>query len=101
VQNTRPRVDIAGVSDALANVVARSVRAERARRGLSQSQLGERLGWSQSKVAAVESGARRLYAHELPDVCSALEVTLLRLLQDASDQDMEALGLESRRGPGG
>src|SRR5438105_1044575 len=67
VQFTRGRVDIGVMSDALANVVARSVRAERARRGLSQSELGALLGWSQTKVSQVESGARRLYAHELPE----------------------------------
>jgi transcriptional regulator with XRE-family HTH domain len=85
------------VSDALANVVARSVRAERARRGLSQTELATLLGWSQSQVSAVESGARRLYAHELPEVCSALEISLMRLLEGASSDDLEALGLNPGR----
>ena len=85
------------MSDALANVVARSVRAERARRGMSQSELGQLLGWSQTKVSQVESGARRLYAHELPEVCTALEISLIRLLEGASREDLEALGLNIRR----
>jgi transcriptional regulator with XRE-family HTH domain len=85
------------MSDALANVVARSVRAERARRGMSQSELGALLGWSQTKVSQVESGARRLYAHELPEVCTALEISLIRLLEGASREDLEALGLQPRR----
>jgi len=85
------------MSDALANVVARSVRAERARRGMSQSELGAILGWSQTKVSQVESGARRLYAHELPEVCTALEISLIRLLEGASREDLEALGLNIRR----
>jgi transcriptional regulator with XRE-family HTH domain len=97
VQFTRGRVDIGVMSDALANVVARSVRAERARRGLSQSELGALLGWSQTKVSQVESGARRLYAHELPEVCTALEISLIRLLEGASREDLEALGLASIR----
>jgi transcriptional regulator with XRE-family HTH domain len=96
VQITRRRVDIAPMSDALANVVARSVRAERARRGLSQTELGARLGWSQTKVSQVESGARRIYAHELPEICSALEISLMRLLEGASPEDLEALGLDPR-----
>ncbi|HEY6798858.1 MAG TPA: helix-turn-helix transcriptional regulator [Kineosporiaceae bacterium] len=87
------------MSDALANVVARSVRAERARRGLSQSELGALLGWSQTKVSQVESGARRLYAHELPEVCTALEISLIRLLEGASREDLEALGLTAVRRP--
>ena len=96
MQFTRRRVDIASMSDALATVVARSVRAERARRGLSQTELGARLGWSQTKVSQVESGARRIYAHELPEICSALEISLMRLLEGASLADLEALGLESK-----
>jgi transcriptional regulator with XRE-family HTH domain len=87
------------MSDALANVVARSVRAERARRGLSQSELGKLLGWSQTKVSQVESRARRLYAHELPEVCTALEISLIRLLEGASREDLEALGLNVPRRP--
>jgi ribosome-binding protein aMBF1 (putative translation factor) len=95
---TRERVDIGFMSDALANVVARSVRAERARRGLSQTELGAKLGWSQTKVSQVESGARRLYAHELPEICSALEISLMRLLEGASHEDLQALGLDPRTG---
>ena len=99
MQFTREHVDIGVMSDALANVVARSVRAERARRGMSQSELGQLLGWSQTKVSQVESGARRLYAHELPEVCTALEISLIRLLEGASREDLEALGLQQIRRP--
>ena len=35
----------------LGEVLARSFRAERARRGESQAELGARLGWSQTKVS--------------------------------------------------
>jgi len=101
VQFTRGHVDIGVMSDALANVVARSVRAERARRGMSQTELGALLGWSQTKVSQVESGARRLYAHELPEVCTALEISLIRLLEGASKEDLEALGLTPPRRRGG
>ncbi|MDQ1288518.1 MAG: helix-turn-helix transcriptional regulator [Actinomycetota bacterium] len=98
MQITRERDDIADMSDALANVVARSVRAERARRGLSQTELGTRLGWSQTKVSQVESGARRIYAHELPEICSSLEISLLRLLEGANAEDLRSLGLDPRSG---
>ncbi len=100
MQFIRGRVDIGPMSDALANVVARSVRAERARRGMSQSELGALLGWSQTKVSQVESGARRLYAHELPEVCTALEISLIRLLEGASKEDLDALGLSALRRQG-
>ncbi len=100
MQFIRGRADIGAMSDALANVVARSVRAERARRGMSQSELGALLGWSQTKVSQVESGARRLYAHELPEVCTALEISLIRLLEGASKEDLDALGLSALRRQG-
>jgi transcriptional regulator with XRE-family HTH domain len=81
------------MSDHLALTLARAVRAERSRHGWSQTRLGEALGWSQSKVAAVEAGTRRLNADELPDICTALGVTLERLLTDADPADLAALGL--------
>jgi transcriptional regulator with XRE-family HTH domain len=81
------------MSDHLALTLARAVRAERSRHGWSQARLGEALGWSQSKVAAVEAGTRRLNADELPDICIALGVTLQRLLTDADSADLVALGL--------
>ena len=84
------------MSDHLALTLARAVRAERSRHGWSQARLGEALGWSQSKVAAVESGTRRLNADELPEVCLALGVSLRRLLADADPADLAAIGLDQR-----
>jgi transcriptional regulator with XRE-family HTH domain len=81
------------MSDHLALTLAHAVRAERARQTWSQTALADRLGWSQTKVAAVEAGTRRLYVHEMPEVCRALGVSLARLLQDADPEDLRALGL--------
>lgn len=81
------------MSDAAARAISRSLRAERARLGLTQSGLAERLGWSQQKVASIETGARRLYADELPDLALALGVPLIKLLDGLSQGDLHALGL--------
>ncbi|WP_408622903.1 helix-turn-helix domain-containing protein [Kineosporia rhizophila] len=81
------------VSDSLALALKRAVRAERSRRGMSQTELANALGWSQSRVASLETGTRRLYADELPEVCAALGVPLTRLLADAKKGDMQRLGL--------
>jgi transcriptional regulator with XRE-family HTH domain len=83
------------VSDHLALTLARSIRAERARAGLSQAQLAHRLGWSQQVQASIETGGRRLYAHELPDICRALGVPLATLLIGALPDDLEALGVKA------
>lgn len=81
------------MSDSLALVLSRAVRAERARTGLSQQELASRLHTSQTTVAAIEAGTRRLRADELPDLCRALGVTLDVLLIGASKDDRQALGL--------
>ena len=81
------------MSDSLALAIARAIRAERARNGLSQTELGRLLGWSQSKVTAIETGTRRLYAHELPEVCEALGVGLLDLLARADRRDLNRMKL--------
>jgi transcriptional regulator with XRE-family HTH domain len=76
-----------------ARAIARSIRAERSRLGLSQTELGERLGWSQAKVTSIERGARNLYAHELPDVAVALGVPLRDLLKGLPAPVLRSLGL--------
>lgn len=81
------------MTDELAAVLASAIRAERSRLGWSQTALGERLHWSQTKVAQVEAGIRRVYVHELPAICSVLGVPLSRLLMDADPADLAALGL--------
>ena len=94
VRDIAPRsASVLRVSDHLALTLARSIRAERARAGLSQAQLAHRLGWSQQVQASIETGGRRLYAHELPDICRALGVPLATLLIGASPEDLEALGV--------
>lgn len=45
-------------------------------------EVGRRLGRPQSFVSKYESGERRLDLIELADVCSALEISLGRLVAD-------------------
>ena len=82
------------MSDSLALVLQQAIRAERARLGLSQAQLGERVGWSPTRVAAIESGSRRIYAHELPDICEALETPLAELIRRANERDRRWLSTD-------
>jgi hypothetical protein len=44
-------------------------------------------------VAAVETGAQRLYADDLPDVALALGVPLVKMLDGVDPADLRALGL--------
>ena len=84
---------VSGMSDQAARAISRSLRAERSRLRWTQAQLAERLGWSQQKVASVETGARRLYADELPDLALALGVPLAKMLDGLNGADLRALGL--------
>jgi ribosome-binding protein aMBF1 (putative translation factor) len=77
----------------LGDYVAANVRAERSRRRWTQDQLADRLGWSRQVVTAVESGRRQLLVSDLPALCRAFDVPLIRLLTDAADVDVAALRL--------
>jgi transcriptional regulator with XRE-family HTH domain len=71
--------------DALALVLARAIRAERNRAGLTQAQLADRLGVNAVSISQIENVTRRVYADELPAICDALEVSLAQLLDRAPD----------------
>lgn len=86
-------VTVPVMSDRLALTLRQAIRAERARQGLTQENLADRLGWTRQVVWTVETGARTVAMHEMPDICRALNVTLSRLLVDAAPEDREALGL--------
>lgn len=85
------------MSSTLAATLVRAIIAERSRLGLTQDQMGGRLGWSRGTIAKIEAGERQLAAHELVEICRALEVTLLQLLSSAHDADLKALGLPRLR----
>lgn len=77
----------------LGEVFARNVRAERARLGLTQVELAERLGWLQVTVSALETGRRAVQLDDIPLVCRALGVSVEQLVVGANPVDLEAMGL--------
>lgn len=81
------------MTSTLDHALIRGIRAERTRSDLTQQQLAERLGWSRKTIVYIESGDRKLLAHELADVCKALGVSLRTLLVLADRADLEALDL--------
>ena len=82
-----------GMTD-LGALIARNVRAERSRRRMTQQQLADLLGVSRPTVTAIEIGRRPVAARDLPRLCRALGVPLIKLLDGADDQDLRALGLK-------
>lgn len=78
----------------IGDVIARNVRAERARRRWTQSELGERVGWPRSSVSDVESGRRKVASDELVALCRAFGVPLAELARGAEPDDLRALGLD-------
>jgi len=75
----------------LADIVARNVRAERARVGWRQKDLAERIGWSIGMVSDTESGKRRIGVSDLPLLCRALGVPLRELFKGANAEDLAVL----------
>lgn len=73
-------------------VLIKGLRAERARAGLSQEALAQRLGWSRQKITKIENGTSRMFLDELPELLDALGITLGKLVQDASPEDRRAFG---------
>jgi transcriptional regulator with XRE-family HTH domain len=74
-------------------IVARNVRAERARAGLRQDDIAEALGITRSTVSHMESERRRVTLSELPALCRLLDIPLSRLLMGADPGDVAALRL--------
>ena len=62
-------------------VLLRELRKIRKRSGLSQQQLAERLGITQSLVSKCERGERRIDVMELFQFCKALGVSPAEFLQ--------------------
>ena len=77
----------------LGAVVARNIRAERARQGWRQRDLAERLEWSIGMVSDTESGQRRVGIADMPKLCRALGVPLSDLLRGADEEDLRALSV--------
>jgi transcriptional regulator with XRE-family HTH domain len=53
------------------------IRQAREARGLTQEQLAERIARDQRSVSEYESGKRRIYAHDLPNIARALNVPVM------------------------
>lgn len=60
------------------------VRELRAKAGLSQSELAERLDRPQSWVSKIEVGERRLDIEELRQLCEALDIDLVNVVRQWS-----------------
>src|SRR5579875_751710 len=74
-----------------ADVLAKNVRAARARRGLEQEPLAVRMralgfsAWRRQTVASVEKNTRRLTAEEVFGLAFALETSVISLLEPARE----------------
>lgn len=77
----------------LSQAVARGIRAERARRGISQNELAAMLNWSREKLSAIESGRQRIATDDLAIICRIFNLPLSSLIPELDDDDRQALGL--------
>jgi transcriptional regulator with XRE-family HTH domain len=77
----------------LTEAAAEGMRGWRARRRLTQADLGRALGLAARTVTDIEAARRPLTLDELPVVCAALGVTLVQLLDGADEATLRQLGL--------
>jgi transcriptional regulator with XRE-family HTH domain len=77
----------------IGEVIANNVRAERARRRWSQTQLGDLIGSARSSVGDLESGRHRANADDMVALCRAFGITLAKLMDGADPEDLRTLGL--------
>ena len=75
----------------LSDVVASSVRAERARRHWTQAELAAKTGLSRTTIGDIESGRRQVTVNHLPLFCRALGVSLSVLIAGADQSDLDVL----------
>ncbi|MGW5402690.1 helix-turn-helix domain-containing protein [Streptomyces sp. NPDC003952] len=74
-------------------LIASNVRATRARLGIQQQDLADRLGWARPTVSDLERGKRRVTVDDAANICVALEIDLAELLRGADADVFRAFGL--------
>jgi transcriptional regulator with XRE-family HTH domain len=78
---------VAGINQ----VVGANVRGHRARRDITQAQLGEVLAMSQRAVSRLERGETGLRLDQIPALCRLLDVGVPDLLRGADAADLAAM----------
>jgi len=73
--------------DALDRLVGRNIRIQRLAKGLSQTEVAEKLGVSFQQVQKYERGRNRIGAGRLVRIAAALEVSLLTLFEGVDSVD--------------
>src|SRR5499426_4582022 len=73
--------------DALDRLVGRNIRIQRLARGLSQTDVAEKLGVSFQQVQKYERGRNRIGAGRVVRIAAALEVSLLTLFEGVDSVD--------------
>lgn len=75
-------------------LVAGNVRAQRAKRRLTQQELADDMGWSRVSVLSLENEMRKVTLSDVVDLCRALDIPLVELVRGADPDVLEALGIQ-------
>lgn len=70
--------------------VARAVQEYIKERGIKQSFIADKCGWSKQKTSAIIRGERRMIAEEMANICEAVGVPYDFFYQEASNDNKPA-----------
>jgi transcriptional regulator with XRE-family HTH domain len=77
----------------IGHVIANNIRAERARRRMTQADLAHTIGWPRSSIHDIEASRRKISPDDLVALCRAFGITLTELAHGADPDDLTTLGL--------
>ncbi|HET9656433.1 MAG TPA: helix-turn-helix transcriptional regulator [Kineosporiaceae bacterium] len=77
----------------IGHVIANNIRAERARRRMTQADLAQAIGWPRSSIHDIEAGRRKISPDDLVALCRVFGITLTELAHGANPDDLHTLGI--------
>ena len=72
--------------------LGQKVRDSRIKRGLSQGELAEKVGLNRTSIVLIERGEQRVPIHRVVMIARALGVSVMVLIPDIEEEDIEGAG---------
>jgi|SRR5215213_5345306 transcriptional regulator with XRE-family HTH domain len=83
-----------GIGEGLYVGLGTLVRARRERKGMTQSQLADRIGMTRTSITNIEKGRQKVQLHTLYDIAIALDALPAELLPSAEKMEPGAIDVQ-------